>query len=67
MTFLSLAGSAELDLTMMADVSTTWSREWLQSEANRSNGTLLCSNFVHFIVLSGDKDGTIGIDGIETT
>ncbi len=67
MTFLSLAGSAELDLPMMADGSTTWSREWLRSGANRRKGTSLCSNFAHFMELSGDKDNTMGMDGIEIT
>ncbi len=67
MTFLSLAGLAELYLPMMADGSTTWRREWLQSGANRSKGTLPCSDFAHFLELSGNKDDSMGMYGIEIT
>jgi hypothetical protein len=39
MTFLKLSESIDLDLSIVADGSTTWSREWLQSGVDRSKGT----------------------------
>jgi hypothetical protein len=42
-------------------------REWLQSGANRSKGTSLCSNFDHLLELSDDEDGVMGIDGKDIT
>ncbi len=67
MTFLSLSGSTDLDLSIMANVSTTWSREWLQSGVDRSKGTSQCSNFTYFLELSSAEDGTMWMDGIEIT
>ncbi len=65
MTFLSLAGSTDLDLFIMADGSTTWSREWLQSGVNRSKGTLQSSNFACFLELSSAGDGAMWMEGID--
>jgi hypothetical protein len=58
MTFLSLSGSTDLDLSIVADGSITWSREWLQSGVDRSKGTSQCSNFACFLELSSNGDGT---------
>jgi hypothetical protein len=48
MTFLSLSGSTDLALSIVADGSTTWSWEWLQSGVDRSIGTSKCSNLLAF-------------------
>jgi hypothetical protein len=61
MHFWTLSGSSELDLTIMADGSTTWSREWMQSGIDRINRTLQCRNFTIFLELSGAVDGVMGI------
>jgi hypothetical protein len=57
MTFLSLSGSTDLVLSIVADGSTTWSREWLQSGVDRSKGTLQGRNFACFLELSSNGDG----------
>jgi hypothetical protein len=67
MTFLNLAGSSEHDLSIMADGSTTWSREWMQSGIKRSKGTLQCSDFALFLEFSGAAAGVMWMDSIETT
>ncbi len=58
MTFLSLSGLTDLDLFIVADGSTTWSREWLQSGVDRSKGTLQCSDFACFLEFPSNGDGT---------
>jgi hypothetical protein len=67
MTLLSLSGSTDLDLSIVAGGSTTWSREWLQSEVGRSKGTLQCSSFACFLELSSAGDGAKWRGCIEVT
>jgi hypothetical protein len=61
MHFWTLSGSTELDLTIMDDGSTNWSKEGMQSGIDRINRTLQCRNFTIFLELSDAVDGVMGI------
>ena len=65
MTFLTLAGLAEFDLTIMANDSISQSREWMQSGVDRSRGTFKCRDFALFLELSSAEDGTMWLGGLE--
>ncbi len=65
MTFSTLAGSTELDLTIMANGITTWSRERKWSGVHKSKGTLHCRDLAQFLELLDAGDGAMWLDGLE--